>query len=152
MRGAVVATCLTGVDKMLRKVLRLNMVPHIGPGLVGKASAQSAEVTAPLFIFFNIFQEVLRLLRPCKYSFSTNLKRVVSTYSMIIEIKCQVMTSHGRETLHTMYICAFYLCAHFDCFLRRNTAHSNCIGSCLDNAMFQHDSSLCPFEEMTFHR
>ena len=55
VRGAVVATGLTGVDKVLRKVLRLDMVPHIGPGLVGKASAQSAEVTAPLFIFFNIF-------------------------------------------------------------------------------------------------
>ena len=112
VRGAVVATCLTGVDKVLRKVLRLNMVPHIGPGLVGKASAQSAEVTTPLFIFFNIFQEVLRLLRPCKYSFNTNLKRVVSTYSMIIEIKCQVMTSHStrRDLTHYVYLCFLLMC------------------------------------------
>ena len=64
MRGTVVAACLASVDKMLRKVLRLHVVPHIGPGFVRKTSTQSTEVTAPSLISVNVFQEILWLLRP----------------------------------------------------------------------------------------
>ena len=65
---------LASVDKMLRKVLRLDVVSHIGPRLVGKSIAESTEVTAPNLISVNVFQEFLWLLWPCKYYFRTRLR------------------------------------------------------------------------------
>ena len=60
---------------MLRKVLRLDVVSHIGPRLVGKSIAENTEVTAPNLISVNVFQEFLWLLWPCKYYFRTALKK-----------------------------------------------------------------------------
>ena len=65
---------LASVDKMLRKVLRLDVVSHIGPRLVGKSIAESTEVTAPNLISVYVFQEFLWLLWPCKYYFRTRLR------------------------------------------------------------------------------
>ena len=151
MWRTVVAACLTSIDKVLRKVLRFHMVPHIGPGLVGKASAQSAEVTAPPFISVNVFQEFLRLLRPCKYSFRRRLKSCLTCkWSDINRQMTTETTLSCGLMLHFMCICAFYWCAHFDCFWKRKTADNSRIGSCPDSATSQRDWSLCPFARRSF--